>query len=168
MEVKIVEVVPHQGNLHVAGRRTFTLETGPKFRSRALGRGSSLHFCLSASRLDFRLTLNFNLRKLCLPGRFSLLRKASLFRFSCCTEAVLFLGLTLQSLFLSPAGLGFFHSASGVLFLAAGFFLTLQTGRITGALARVIGFKAAALTLNLGQLAVKFRARRGKVSTGDT
>jgi hypothetical protein len=35
-------------------------------------------------------------------------------------------------------------------------------------LTRVIGFEAATLALNLGQLAVELSSRRGEVSTGNT
>ncbi|OUX22444.1 hypothetical protein CBE12_02210 [Euryarchaeota archaeon TMED252] len=167
VQIEVVEIVPHQRNLNVAGRGAFTLEAGPKFRSRTLRSSPGLHFCLSASGFHFGLPLNLDFCEFGLTGVFALFSEASLFCFPSRSKASLFFRFPLQAFFLSTACFGFFHSPACVLFLSTRLFFTVQTGRVASPLARVVRLKASSLALYLGELAVKFSARCCEIRPSD-
>ena len=166
MEVKVVEIVPHQGDLHVAGRGTFTLETSAEFRCGAFSSGTSLHFGLRAGGLDLGLALRFDLREFGLPSGFPHLGQARLLFLAGGAKTGLLFGFPLEAFLFRPACFGFFHPAAGVFLLPACLFFTLQACCASCPLTGVIGFEAAALTLDFRELAVKLRARRGEIGTG--
>jgi hypothetical protein len=166
VKIKVVEIVPHQGDLHVAGRGTFTLKTSAKFRCRAFSSGTSLHFGLRAGGLDLGLALRFDLCKFGLPSGFPHLGQARLFFLAGSAKTGFLFGLPLEAFFFRPPCFGFFHPATGVFLLPARLFFTLQACCASRPLTGIVGFEAAPLTLDFRELPVKLRARRGEVGTG--